>query len=333
MQSFRSFSLQGPTQDAAIIRQRVWRRLGRWEFFGLAFCLAFVGIFLWLITVGGGYPVDFETYMEKGISPRIFYGYWIVPFFDLLKNLPFLTAYGIFSVVNLAGAFFALRVFGGKSYFVLLSYQLLTSIYYGQITGIVVGGLGLCWWGITQKKWDLAGLGLLIAATKYQVGLLALIFIWYSGISWKTFLRMLVVPVGIGLISMVVYPLWPLEIIQKLSMFSYIHLGITAWIYIGAWALLLWLPAVLLPLNRDQRFFSLFVLVTFATPYFQHIDLISLFSMPLGWLPLIGAIGALYPLLNIWAVRLVALAPVLIYLRIILPAGGQWIRRLRSQKG
>ena len=280
MQLAFSFPIQGPTLDQQIITNRLRARLNLWEFFSLSFCIAFVGIFIWLIKTQNEYPADFQYYMEKEVSSvYFFYGYWILPYFKILQLLHYTVAYGLFSMINIIGAFFSLRVFGGKPYFVLLSYQLLTSLYYGQIAGIIAGGLALCWWGIAQKNWGLAGLGLLIASTKYQVGLLGLILIWYSGISWKDFLKILVVPIFVGLITLVIYPLWPLEILKKLSMFSFIHLGITLWVYIGGWALLFWLPAFLLPLTKQQRFFTLFTLTTFATPYFQHIDLITCHSL------------------------------------------------------
>jgi hypothetical protein len=47
----------------------------------------------------------------------------------------------------------------------------------------------------------------LVALTKYQVGLtLGLLMLWYAGITWRNFPRLLVVPVGIGIISLIVYP-------------------------------------------------------------------------------------------------------------------------------
>jgi hypothetical protein len=323
--------IQGPGLDVEKMDQRLKARLSLVELFGISFCLAFVGIFIWLISIGRGYPPDFGYYVGNGIASNFYYGYWILPFFALFKLLPFTTAYGLFCCLIIFSLFFTVRVFGGKPVFVLLSYQILSSMFYGQIAGLLAGGLALCWWGIAHKKWGLAGLGFLFAATKYQVGVFGLILIWYSGISWRDFFKTMLVPVGGGLISLILYPLWPLEIIRKFTSVSYTQLGfdlgITFWIYIGVWSLLFWLPGIFLPINKKQRFFAWLSLVTFATPYFQHIDLLTLFAFPIGWLPIIGYFGLLFPLINVWAVRLVALVPFLIYLTMILTAALDRVRR------
>jgi hypothetical protein len=322
---FRDFEILSSDPQAMDVRLKA--PLGRWELFGVTFCTALVGIFIWLIKIKAGYPVDFQVFMSPGISPAIFYGYWILPVFSLLKLLPFEAAYAIWSIVNILCLFFTVRVFGGKSLLVFLSYQLFTSLYYGQISGIVAGGLALCWWGICHHKLNMAGLGLLIAMTKYQVGLLGLFIIWYAAISWREFFKLMIVPLVIGLLSIIVYPLWPLDMLHKLSGFSFMDLGITLWIYIGAWCLLFWLPAVVLPLDKSRRFLALFCLVTFATPYFQHVDLLTLFAFPMGWLPLLGNIGYLFPFIDKTAVRLVAIIPILLYLMCVLPAVFQLARR------
>ena len=138
----------------------------------------------------------------------------------------------------------------------------------------------------------------------------------------------MIVPIIIGVLSMIVYPLWPLEMLHKLSGFSFINLGVTLWLYIGAWSLLFWIPALLLPLDKPRRFLALFCLVTFATPYFQHVDLLTLFAFPMGWLAVLGNLGYLFPFIDKAAVRLVAIIPILLYLMCILPAGMQQARRL-----
>jgi len=314
--------------DPKAMDERLRAPLGLWELFGITFCMTLVGIFIWLINIKAGYPVDFLVFMSKGISPEIFYGYWILPVFSLLKLLPFQIAYSIWCLVNILCLVYTVRVFGGKAMLVLISYQFFTSLYYGNISGILAGGLALCWWGLSHRAWNVAGLGLLIAMTKYQVGLLGLILIWYAAISWREFFRLMLVPLFIGLLSVIIYPYWPITMLHKLSGFSFMNLGITLWIYIGAWCLIFWIPALLLPLKKPARFLALFCLISFATPYFQHIDLLTLFAFPMGWLPLLGNIGYLFPFIDKNAVRLIAIIPILLYLICILPATIQQLRRL-----
>lgn len=320
---FQSFSL-----DKQHIAGRVRARISVWEFFAVLIAIAMVFIFVWLMRIGKGYPVDFQYYMEDETSPLFFYGYWILPIFNVLKSLPFETAYVIWCLINIFSLLFAVRVFGGKPILVLLSYQLFSTLYYGQLSGVLAGGLALCWWGISSKKWHLAGLGFLIALTKYQVGLtMGLLLIWYAGVSKREFLKIMIVPFLIFLLTLIPYPNWPFEILNKLSNFEYVHLGITLWYFIGAWSLLFWLPALLLPMSRSERFLSLFSLCAFAVPYFSQIDLLTLISFPIGFIPLLGNLGYLFTFFRADAIRLLVIVPLLCYLGVILPAFGRLIEK------
>lgn len=310
----------GLESDPAVISNRLHRRLSRGEFFGLALALAFTGIFLWLMKIGAGGPADLQVYLAGRDSPMFYYGYWSLPLFTALNHLPLTLAYVLWSLLNLLGIWFAVRVFGGRPIYVLAGYQVLNILYYGQISGLLTGGLALLWWGLVRRKWGLAGLGLLLAVTKYQVGvMLGLILIWYGVQHWRDFLRILVVPLLVGLTTLAVYPQWLVEFLGRLSTFPFSHLGITFWNFIGPWALIFWLPAFLLPLSRHQRLLALVSLSAFAVPYFLQVDLITLFAFPIGWIPLIGWLGALFPLLGMAAVHAVVLAPFLCYLFAIAP--------------
>jgi hypothetical protein len=321
--------------DPEVMDQRLKARLSSVEFLGVATCLAFVGIFIWEFRMIGGYPADFGgVYLVGRSSPGFYYGYWILPLFTFLNLFPKEVSYATWSLLTVLSLLFACRTFGGKAFLVLLSYQVLTILFFGQISGILAGGLALCWWGIAHRRWNIAGLGLLIAVTKFQVGLfLGGILIWYAGVTWRSFLRMMVVPFVISFISLLLYPFWPLEVLAKLLKFPYMHLGITFWNYIGAWSLLFWIPALVLPLSKPQRFLSLFSLSMFAVPYFLQFDLITLFAFPIGWLPLLGDLGFLYPFYDLAILRIIVAIPFLIYLSIILPAGQLLLRNyfLRPQ--
>lgn len=315
----------GLESDPAVISNRLRRHLSRGEFFGLALSIAFVGIFLWLMKIGAGGPADLQVYLAGRASPMFYYGYWSLPFFTALNHLPLPLAYALWSLLNLLGIWFAVRVFGGRPIYVLAGYQVLNILYYGQISGLLAGGLALLWWGIVRCKWELAGLGLLLAVTKYQVGvMLGLILIWYGVRGWRDFLRILVVPLLAGLATLAIYPQWPAEFLGRLSTFPFTHLGITFWNIIGPWALVFWLPALLLPLSRHQRMLALVSLSAFAVPYFLQVDLITLFAFPIGWIPLVGWLGAFFPIWGMAAVHAVVLAPFLCYLGAIAP-GVKWI--------
>ena len=321
----------GLSLDAREMDLRLKRKLSPAEFFGILFTAAFLGIFIWLIHIQQGYPGDFAIYLAGKDAPNFYYGYWILPLFQLLKLLPFDAAYGIWGLLNILAVFFAVRVFNGKAILVLASYQLISSLFYGQIGGLITGGLAICWFGLVHKKWYIAGLGLILAVTKFQVGLtLGLLLIWYSGARWRDFLSILILPALIGLISIFLYPIWPIDVLMKISQFPYIHLGITFWYFIGAWSLLFWIPALLLPLSRPQRFIALFSLSIFAVPYFLQFDLLILFSLPIGWLPLGGYIGLLFPFFGMTPIRAIVLIPFILYLSAIVPPGLEMIKNLTA---
>ena len=120
--------------------------------------------------IGAGGPADLQVYLAGRASPMFYYAYWSLPLFNVLNRLPLPTAFAAWSVLNLLCAWFAVRVFGGKPILVLGSYQMLNILYYGQISGVLAGGLALLWWGILHRKWGAAGFGLLLALTKYPGG-------------------------------------------------------------------------------------------------------------------------------------------------------------------
>lgn len=323
--------------DANEMDHRLKARLSPWELFGVALCFSMIGIYVWLMKIHMGYPVDFEIYMNVEATTGLYYGAWITPFFNLLKFLPFTTAYVIFSIINVLCALFTVRVLGGKPIFVLVGFQLFSTLYYGQMSGILAAGIALCWWGLAHRRWNICGLGMILAMTKYQVGLFwCLLMIWYVGVSLRNFLRILVVPALIGVITLIIYPLWPLKVATNLSVFPNIPLGITLWIYMGAWCLLFWIPGFFLPMSRKERFFVFISLLTLAVPYYQHIDLLTLAALPIGWLPLILQVAFFRGLWGFTPIRLTALLPGLIYCAIVIPAGYRaakdWIVTLKKNR-
>jgi hypothetical protein len=94
--------------------------------------------------------------------------------------------------------------------------------------------------------------------------------------------------------------------------------------------LLFWIPAILLPLSKAQRFIALFSLCMFAMPYYLQFDLLVLFSFPIGWLPLFGLIGLLFPFFGMTAIRIIAIIPFACYLSAIAPSGWQVIKNISA---
>ncbi len=235
-------------------------------------------------------------------------------------------------VVNTLAVFYAVRVFGGNVLVAMTSYQLLYVLYYGNITGVIVGALALLWWALAHDRWHLAGLGLLIACTKPQLGILfGALLLLLADIPWRDRLKVLIVPTVISVLSLIVYPLWPLDILDRLPNDAPADWGsVTLWRWIGFPALVLWIPTLLLPMRVPSRTVALAATMALATPYFQQTDLLLLFALPVGWLGVLGNLGYAYIWYTWAALRVLAIIPALAYIVVIGPALRDWWRTQRK---
>lgn len=311
------------TFDPQVIQQRLRARLSVLEILSLLINLGWVLAIG--LTISSRLTFDIENYIKAGQGDFSFYyyAYWIVPFLSLLAHLSYSQIFIFWGVLTVACVFFATRILGGNVPLALLSYQMFYLVGFGQMTGLVVFGMALLWWGLANKRWNVAGLGFLIATTKFQSGAFpALIILLLANISWKDRLRVLVVPAVVHLASLVIYPMWPLHTWQILHSNPPDDQGsLTLWRWIGPAALILWAPACLLPMPKNHRLIVLLTTLMLALPYFQQADMIMLFAFPLGWLPLLGNFGHLRAVFGFEALQALWFIPALIYLMIIVPAG------------
>ena len=322
------------TTDAQAIERRLRARISPWELFALATAFGLLAGFVWAHAVLNILPNDFHFYLRAagGDFRGYYYAYWMLPAFSLLAQVPPLAAYAAWATINILCVFFATRIFGGRVLPALLSFQMLYMVFVGQIMGIIIGGLALLWWGLHRRSWALAGLGLAVACTKFHIGIVVgAILLLTVDISWRDRLRVLIVPAIVLAVSLVVYPLWPLDLLSTMRTDPANDWGsITLWRWIGPYALLLWIPPLLLPLSRPQRMVALTATLAFAIPYFQQTDLIALFALPIGWAyPLLGNLGYLFFAVYWEGLQLLVIVPLLVYASIIVPASYRWLNSLR----
>ncbi|NWF68568.1 MAG: hypothetical protein HXY40_05735 [Chloroflexi bacterium] len=306
------------SSDPEVIRRRLRARLTLAEFAALCFQVALLLVFVSFHAQNLYPPHDYDNYTNTlyGNFSLYYYAYWFLPIFGFLERLPGEAGYILWSLANIAAIFFAARVFGGTGALALFSYQMIYTLFYGQITGILVGGLALCWWGMANRRYHLAGLGLLIACTKYQLGLPLGLALWLlSDLSWRERARVLIVPAVIALMSLVIYPLWPLAVLNTVRSNPPNNDGsLSVWRWLGAAALVFWLPPLLLRLPRERRFVALAAAAALALPYYQQADLLALYVLPVGWLPLLGNLGYLYPVFGWGALQGLWIIPAIAYL-------------------
>jgi hypothetical protein len=327
----RFLLLERLTTDPGEIDKRLKKPLTKWEFAGLALALIFPVAVMALSSVelGGQQAYDFQHYLNsaRGDFSFYYYAYWLLPVWSFLDSLPLWLAYLIWTTISTLAIFFACRVFGANPAFVLPTFQTFVVLYRGQFTGLLVGGLAIFWWGLTHKHWYFAGIGLIVAASKYHTGLIpALALLVSIRMSWKEHAKVFIIPAIIGIVSLVIYPLWPLAILKTYSLNPANDWGsIAIWQWIGPLALLVWVPPLMLKMSWKERVFLLFAATPLGVPYFQQTDLLIQNILPIGWLPLLGNIVFITPLFSslIYPVhkanKILVFIPLLIYLTITIP--------------
>jgi hypothetical protein len=323
-----------PVLDAAGIETRLRQRVSRTEFFGLMLAIAMLLAFT-IKPVADAIGFDWENYLRAAREPNhpaneYYYPYWVLPLVWLIGLAGVEIGYFIWGVLNILGAWFAARVFGGKAILALVSYQLLYMLFYGQIVGVMLAGVALFWWGMERKRWELASIGALLGALKYQSGAPLILALWLlAGISWRERTRVLMLPIAVAIISLIIYPLWPLDILERLeSKPPEASASISLWLYIGPAALIFWLPTVLLPMKFSSRMVAVAATAALAMPYFQQADLLMLTALPTGWLGIWGCLGyVLLPAFGWDGLRVLAIFPALAYLWTVGPAAWQFLQR------
>ena len=314
------------TFDPDEIDQRIRKPISLSEFSALALALAFpiATMLISSVELGGQQAYDFQHYLNsaKGDFSFYYYAYWLIPLWEFFVLLPLWAAYTFWTLLSVAGIFFACRIFGSHTALALISYQALQVLYMGQFSGILVGGLALLWWGVTHKHWNIAGIGLIIVASKYHTGLIpAMILLYYCEASWRERLKVFYVPVMIGIISLMLYQFWPLHVLENYRANPANDWGSVApWKYIGPIVLLIWIPSFLLKLNRNEKILLLFATLPLGIPYFQAADLLILYVLPIGFLPMLSYIGFFRPFIGYAVDNILIIIPLFIYLKIVVPA-------------
>lgn len=307
------------TLDPEIIDQRLIKKISLVEFLAISFSISVLAGFILIKPEHLLYDLSNYIKAANGDYSYYYYAYWFIPVLKLFARIPLLPGYFIWGLISIACVFFAARIFGGPPVLALISYQMCYTLFQGQISGWIIGALAILWWGMAHKRWSLAGIGFLISSTKFQSGLLfAVILLLLADISWKERLRVLGIPVILSIFSLIIFPGWPLQLLSVIKQNPPDALGsIALWQWIGPYALLFWIPPLLLPFPREKRIIILAATTVLALPYFQQSDLLTLFVFPIGWLPIVGNLGFLASIFGNSMFHILALIPLAIYTFII----------------
>lgn len=304
------------TLNPEIIDERLKKKVTRLEFLAISFSVCILAGFVLINPKYLHYDLGNFLNAANGDYSHYYYAYWFVPILKLFAQLPILPSYFMWSLISIFSVFFATRLFEGRPVIALISYQMCYTLFQGQITGWIIGALAVLWWGIAHKKWTIAGIGLLISSTKFQSGMLfAIILLLLADITWKERLRVLSLPFALSIISLAIFPKWPLQLLAVIQQNPPNDLGSLApWKWIGPTALLFWIPPLLLPIPREERIIALVATTALGLPYFQQSDLLTIFIFPIGWLPLAGNLGFLASIFGNSMFHILIFIPLTIYL-------------------
>ncbi len=220
---------------------------------------------------------------DPGVNPRnprpAFWLFWLVGL------LPWKYDYLLLMLVSIPVLAAAVWLGKGSYWKAFLSFPLVWLLAYGQIDAFVVFGLALAWYALEKEQYILMGLGLAITCIlKPQIGLFPTLLFWlWARNKWQP----LVIPAVLFALSLVQWGLgWPWEWIQgtlnqvgRLES-DWANGSLAAWV--GGWAWLAWLPALLVPMDRFHRMRSVFAAMALSLPYFPAYELLIFLVFPVS---------------------------------------------------
>lgn len=245
----------------------------------------FFGAYTWMV-------LDPERLPKVAEYPWTLNPTWIVPFMAPFVTLPGKAGYILFIGVTLVMILYGTYTLGGKPIPILISAHMLWILWWGQLEGWGVLGLVLGIIAIQRKSWLTMFLALTIAAFKPQVGFVPLLALWWwSGSErWKSMLSLVI----LFILSIIIWGPWPKWYLE--GIFGFVgNRHHDPWnASIGLAALPLFIPALLLPLNKEKRLIALTATTYIISPYMPYYSTILLFcfAIPL-WAYLFGFLGFL----------------------------------------
>lgn len=310
------------------------RFVTQWKF------IILIAICVWLLFVFIGPGHDFfGAYTKMVLEPERLSSVsdypwtlnppWLVPFMAPFVTLPGRAGYYLFMAVTIVMIIFGAYIFGGKTIPILLSAHMLWILWWGQLEGWGVLGLGIAWIALRRKSWPLMFLALVISAFKPQIGFIPVLALWWwSGNNrWKS-LAILSILFGISIWIWGPWPVWYLQGITKYLGDN--HQG--PWnASLGLIALPLFLPALLFPLNREKRLIALTATTYIISPHMPYYSTILLlcFAVP-WWAYLFGFLGFFPTIIGTTlAWNGIVFLPISVLLWIYIPIINNW----RKQRG
>ncbi len=225
---------------------------------------------------GGFDYLHFFHKVAQGCVQCAYNPYFLEWFLKPLGWLPWRVSYLLLAIITITAAWWLARRLGGRPLAALLSPAFIWILWLGQIDIVPALGLGIAWWSTNRQKPVIAGLGLLLLATKPQLGAFALLLL----LGWNGW-RALNIPALAAMLSFAVYGLdWPL---RWLGYTPQTVFGGDAWFYIAPTWLLVSLIGVLFVRGRREQLQYVVAATLAGAPFLGAYSFFVLAFFPLRW--------------------------------------------------
>lgn len=243
-------------------------------------------------------------------AEELWHPYWARWLFSLLAYPPEPVAFISLSLASTMMLYLAVRKFGGKHWMVFTSFAFAWTLYYGQIDGLVVGGLLLAWWACEQKRPVLIGAGIMVALIKPQLSLPMICALWY----WSpSRLKTLIIPILVQAGTFLQWGWWIPEWIDKMFTTQYLialSRNISLWPVFGTWVYLIWPIVLMIRMPRDRKLLAIAVTTALTAPYYPLPSAVLLLTFPVPpWVWVLGQIPMLGSVIGYWVYHLGLIIP------------------------
>ncbi len=189
--------------------------------------------------------------------------------------------YYLFLAATIAMVLLGSHYFHGHAVFTLLSSQMFWVLYWGQLEGWGILGLVLAWQAVESQSWLMMFFSLAISSFKPQVSLVPVLYLWWTlgkG-RWKAMAGL----AALFILSMLIWGPWPVWYAQDIFKFvGQRHYG--TWNASLGWiAVPLYIPALLLPMERRKRLIALTATTLLASPYLPFYTTLPLLVLEIPW--------------------------------------------------
>lgn len=256
---------------------------------------------------------------------------WLAVFMAPFVTLPGRAGYIVFTAFSIAVFLHGTHHFRGKIALTLLSAQLFWILWWGQIEAWAILGLVLAQLALDKKSWKLMFLALIMASFKPQVGFVPVLAYWFwSGRDrWKSMAGLLVV----FALSLLVWGPWPVWYAEGILKFAGDNHAATWNASLGLKALPLFIPALLVPMEREKRILALTATALLVSPYmpFYSTVIVLVMNIPTWayFFALTGYFTSIVGTTLAW--NIVALLPVSLLIWLYWPYAKEWVSRFRHR--